>query len=235
MSTDTDPFSDAKIIESWGKNAQMWTAAVRERQIESRRKVTDQAIVETILGYSPRSVLDLGCGEGWLARELSARNIPVIGTDAVQELVEVAQRAGGGDFRVMTYDEISTQALRTTFDVVACNFALLGKESVESVFKTIPALLGSSGLFIVQTLHPAFACGDLAYTEGWREGSWAGFSTAFSDPAPWYFRTFESWLKLFIQRGFRVREIREPLDPSTLKPASVIFVGEVNGAETAPA
>ena len=36
-----DPFSDAKIVESWGKNATSWTVAVREGQIESRRQVTD--------------------------------------------------------------------------------------------------------------------------------------------------------------------------------------------------
>ena len=63
-------FSDAKIIESWEKNARLWTDAVRKGQIESRRKVTNQAIVDAILCRSPRSVLDIGCGEGWRGREL---------------------------------------------------------------------------------------------------------------------------------------------------------------------
>ena len=43
-----DPLSDAKIIDSWHKNAAPWTAAVRDNQIESRRLVTNQAIVDAI-------------------------------------------------------------------------------------------------------------------------------------------------------------------------------------------
>ena len=222
----TDRFSDAKIVESWGKNALPWTTAVREGQIESRKQITDQAIVEAILSRSPGTVLDIGCGEGWLARELATRNIQAIGTDVVPGLVEAARRAGGGDFRAMSYEEISAGKLAVSVDVVVCNFSLLGKESVEGVFRAAPGLLVSQGSLIVQTLHPVIACGDLPYRDGWREGSWAGFSADFSDPAPWYFRTLESWIKLFEDSGFRLCEVREPLHPKTRKPASVIFIGQ---------
>ena len=224
-----DPFSDAKIVESWGKNASSWTAAVREEQIESRRLITDKAIIDTILSRSPRSVLDIGCGEGWLARELATRNIHVVGVDAVPGFIEVAQRVGGGDFRAMSYEEIAAGKLRVSVDVVVCNFALLGKESVEGVFRVAPSLLNSHGSFLVQTLHPVVACSDLPYRDGWREGSWAGFGNNFTDPAPWYFRTMENWIKLFVNNEFQLREIREPLHPNTRKPASVIFVGERTG------
>ena len=221
-----DPFSDARIVESWRNNAAAWTVAVREGQIESRRQVTDQAIVDAILSRSPRSVLDIGCGEGWLARELVARNIDVVGIDIVPKFIEEAQRAGGGDFRVMSYEEIAAGKLDVSVDVVVSNFALFGKESVEGVFRAAPSLLNSHGAFIVQTLHPRIACCELSYRDGWREGSWTGFSSAFSDPAPWYFRTLESWIKLFEDNGLRLAGIHEPLHPYTQKPASVIFIGE---------
>ncbi len=225
----TDPFNDAKIIESWEINAQSWTAAVREGQIESRKQVTDQAIIDAILNRLPGSVLDIGCGEGWLVRELAARNIHAVGTDVVPRLIEEAQSARGGDFRALSYEEIADGKLKVSVDVVVCNFALLGKESVEGVFRAVPSLLNSHGTFVVQTLHPVMACGDSPYRDGWREGSWAGFSTDFSNPAPWYFRTLESWIKLFVGSGFRLGEVREPLHPKTQKPASIIFVGETVG------
>jgi 2-polyprenyl-3-methyl-5-hydroxy-6-metoxy-1,4-benzoquinol methylase len=225
----TEPFSDAKIVESWGINALPWTAAVREGQIESRKQITDQAIIDAILRRLPRSVLDIGCGEGWLVRELAARNMHVVGTDVVPTLVEAARLDGGGDFRALSYEEIAAGKLKVSVDVVVCNFALLGKESVEGVFRAAPSLLNPHGTFVVQTLHPVMACGDLTYRDGWREGSWAGFSTDFSNPAPWYFRTLESWIKLFVDSGFRLREASEPLHPKTQKPASIIFVGETAG------
>jgi SAM-dependent methyltransferase len=221
------PLSDAKIVDSWGKNASPWTTAVREGQIESRTLVTDRAIVDAILSRAPHSVLDLGCGEGWLARALAAEGIDVVGVDVVPGLVEQARKAGGGEFRVASYEEIAAGKLQVSVDVSVGNFALLGKESVEGIFSATPALLNARGAFIVQTLHPLVACGDFPYQDGWREGSWAGFDSAFTDPAPWYFRTLESWLKLFVESGLRLLEVREPLHPKTRKPASVIFIAEV--------
>ncbi|CAK0777717.1 hypothetical protein CCP4SC76_6470001 [Gammaproteobacteria bacterium] len=85
------------------------------------------------------------------------------------------------------------------------------------------------GTFVVQTLHPMISCGDLPYQDGWREGSWVGFSSDFSNPAPWYYRTLENWIKLFVDSGFWLREVREPILPKTQKPASIIFVGETTG------
>ena len=221
----TSPFGDARIVQSWRINAGAWARAVRDGRIESRTQVTDAAIVDAVLSRSPRSVLDVGCGEGWLARELSARNIDVVGVDVIPELVEEAQCAGGGDFRVISYEDLSADHFGAAFDAVVCNFSLLGKASVESVFESVPSLLTPDGGFIVQTLHPAVACGDYPYRDGWREGSWAGFDDDFSDPAPWYFRTLETWMKLFVEHGVRLLEIREPVHPTTERPVSVIFVG----------
>ncbi|MEP7154069.1 MAG: class I SAM-dependent methyltransferase [Nitrospira sp.] len=39
-------------------------------------------------------MLDLGCGEGWLARELSARQIDDVGLDATAQLIEEPGRQG---------------------------------------------------------------------------------------------------------------------------------------------
>jgi len=76
----TDPLSDAKIIESWRKNAAPWTNAVREGQIESRRLVTNQAIIDAVISRAPRTALDIGCGEGWLVRALAERGIQTTGS-----------------------------------------------------------------------------------------------------------------------------------------------------------
>jgi 2-polyprenyl-3-methyl-5-hydroxy-6-metoxy-1,4-benzoquinol methylase len=217
------PLSDARILESWQRNASPWTTAVRENQIESRKLVTNAAIVDAVSSRSPRSVLDLGCGEGWLVRTLSERGIRAIGVDAIPSLIEHAARAGGGEFRVASYEDIAADKLDLTVDVVVANFSLIGKESVEGVLKSVPALLKDGGTLIIQTLHPLVAVGALPYADGWREGSWAGFSTDFTDPAPWYFRTIDSWKELIENSGLRLIETREPQHPATTKPASIIF------------
>ena len=222
------PLSDDKIVDSWRKNAGPWTAAVREQRIESRKLVTDEAVIAAVVSRYPRSVLDLGCGEGWLVRAIVARGVgTVIGVDAVSALIEQARAVGGGEFRVASYEAIARGELGLTFDVAVANFALIGKGAVDGLIAATPSLLNPGGALIIQTLHPLVACGDLPYADGWRNGSWAGFSDDFTDPAPWYFRTTETWVRLLTGSGLRLDEMREPIHPSTGKPASVVFIASV--------
>ena len=65
-----DPFSDAKVVDSWHTNAAAWTSTVRDGRIMSRVRVTNKAIIDEVVSRSPQSVLDIGCGEGWLVRAL---------------------------------------------------------------------------------------------------------------------------------------------------------------------
>ena len=221
---DAPLFTDARILESWIDNARPWTNAVRAQQIESRRRVTDRAIIEAILGCEPASVLDVGCGEGWLARELCAHGIEVVGIDAVAELIDEARAAGGGDFHVASYDDIVSGAFTVCVDALVCNFSLLGRESVDALIAHCAKLLSADGVLIVQSLHPRVACGDEPYVDGWRAGSWSGFGAQFRNPAPWYFRTLDSWRALFARGGFASIETYEPIHPDTQQAVSVIFV-----------
>jgi len=217
--------TDAAILASWSRNASPWTAAVRAGDIESRILVTNAAIIETVRARAPRTGLDLGCGEGWLVRALP--EVEMVGVDAIDGLVEQARAAGGGEFRVMSYEEIAQGKLALALDVAVANFSLIGKEAVDGLFAAAPTYLRPGGALIVQTVHPLAACGEAPYADGWREGSWAGFSDAFADAPPWYFRTVSGWVALFAAHGLRLREMREPLHPNTGKPVSLILVGEL--------
>jgi 2-polyprenyl-3-methyl-5-hydroxy-6-metoxy-1,4-benzoquinol methylase len=225
-----DPLSDEKVLVSWTTNATPWTAAVREQRIESRRLVTDCAVIDAVMSRSPTSVLDIGCGEGWLVRALAKAGVPtVMGVDAIPALIDQARAGGGGEFRVASYEAIARGELEASVDVAVANFALIGKDAVDALIHEVPRLLAPSGALVVQTLHPVIATGDQPYKDGWRTGSWAGFSDDFTDPAPWYFRTLESWVQLIVASGLTLVEMREPMHPTTGKPASVVFVAQAAG------
>jgi len=219
-------FSDKQIVASWHVNAHPWTKAVQNEEIESRALVTNQAIVQAVTSLTPRRVLDVGCGEGWLARALAERGIEVFGIDVVPGLIAEAQRLEGGRFQVCSYEDMAAGRLGAgRFDAIICNFSLLGKGSVEHLLHALPRYVQTQGHVVIQTLHPVMACGDRPYCDGWRPGSWDGFGPEFTDPAPWYFRTVESWMRLIRDSGFAILECREPVHPKTSKPASIIFVG----------
>jgi 2-polyprenyl-3-methyl-5-hydroxy-6-metoxy-1,4-benzoquinol methylase len=224
MSDSLDKAED-DIIRSWHINAQPWAKALQFQQIASRRLVTDQAMIDAVQSVAPRTVLDIGCGEGWLARALARGGVEVMGIDVVPALISAAKRLGPGTFAVHSYADVAAKTLNCgSFDAVVCNFSLLGKESVESLIGAIGGYLNPRGHFILQTLHPVAACGDRPYRDGWRPGSWTGFSADFSDPAPWFFRTMASWYAMLLRCGFEVVECREPTLRDATAPSSLVLI-----------
>ena len=231
---------EQEIIESWYRNAAPWTRAIRAAGIASRKLVTDKAITDAVSGLSCRRILDVGCGEGWLARALSTLGMSVTGVDVVPELIAQARAlphaaaSGSGSFHLQDYASIANRQWRAgPFDAAVCNFSLLGRESVDSLLAALPHYLVATGYLIVQTLHPVVACGARPYQDGWRDGSWQRFGDDFSNPAPWYFRTLETWTALLQRCGFEILEYREPKAPGAVTPASVIWIGKARpGAQT---
>jgi hypothetical protein len=152
----------------------------------------------------------------------------------VPELIAQAgalPRAAASDsvsFHLQDYASIANRQWRAgPFDAAVCNFSLLGRESVDSLIAALPHYLADPGYLIIQTLHPVVACGAQLYQDGWRDGSWQGFSSDFSNPAPWYFRTLETWTALLQRCGFDILECREPKAAGAVTPASVIWIGKV--------
>ena len=217
--------TDAVILEAWSRNVDPWTAAVRDGDIETRILVTNDAIVDAVRSLGPATGVDLGCGEGWLVRALP--EVAMVGVDAIAALVDKAKAAGGGDFCVLSYEQIAQGRLALAVDVAVCNFSLIGHEAVDGLLRAAPTYLRQGGSLVVQTVHPLIACGDAPYADGWRAGSWAGFSSDFADAPPWYFRTIASWIALFAAHGLRLTALREPLHPRTGKPVSLILIGQL--------
>lgn len=223
--------SDARVLEAWRENAAPWTQAVRAQAIESRRLVTDRIVVETALRLAPRSVLDLGCGEGWLSRALCQHGIEVHGVDAIADLIDAARRmrtaaAPEPRYDCLSYEDIAAGALHARYDLAICNFSLLGDDSVAGLLGAMPGVLNPRGRLLIQTLHPPQACGEAPYLDGWRDGSWAGCDAAFGEPAPWYFRTIGGWVALLERSGLRLRELAEPVHPVSGRPVSLLLVAD---------
>lgn len=216
---------EQNIINSWFANAGNWAAIIDSNSIESRKLATNKAIIDVICDSNPVSVLDVGCGEGWLAKELYDKGINVTGVDVVPELIEKAKQKIDAKFFVASYDDICSKrvSLPEPFDAIVINFALIAKESTENLLAALPHYLTESGRLFIQTLHPFSRKLIDDYTTGWKEGSWDGLGEQFTMPYQWYFRTLEDWLFLLDQSGFSNSKVTEVLHPHSGKPLSVIF------------
>jgi len=213
------------LLDSWQHNAQAWIDAVRSGSIESRRQVTDQAILLAILGRQPERVLDLGCGEGWLLRALGDRGVEAVGVDGERALVDAARAAGSAEVHLASYAQLAAgqACVGKDYDLICANFALL-QQDIIPLLTAMNALLVPGGALVIQTLHPwGMADGD--YQDGWREESFAGFAGDWQ-VMPWYFRTLASWLNALDMAGLRLVGLQEPQHPQSALPQSLLLVAE---------
>lgn len=200
----------ADLERSWTANAANWTRAVRDGLIPSRRAGTDAAIVAAIAARAPKRLLDVGCGEGWLCREVRARTgCACVGIDFSADLVRDAAAADpGGRYLVLTYGDLvaGRHDLGGGFDVAVFNYALF-EEDVAPMLAAARRLLAPGGAVIIQTLHPdAFP----EAREGWRVEDFAAFENQDWVPMPWYYRTVDSWHETVARAGLALVEAREP-------------------------
>lgn len=221
----SDARRELELRASWTSNATAWTRAVREGHIASRRAGTDAAIVRACERLGLGRVLDVGCGEGWLARALAERGAEVLGVDGTAELIELARAAGGGaEYRVVSYEALATSTEAAgPWDLVLCNFALLG-ESLVPLVRGLATRLAPGGALLIQTLHPwVVAAAAPPYRDGWRTETFSTIPVEFTAAMPWYFRTLSSWVGLVREAGLRIAQLEEPVQEEGGAPLSLLM------------
>lgn len=223
MGEDKHSHSEARLARSWHENAGAWTRAVRDGTIESRRLGTDAAIVQAVRALSPRRVLDVGCGEGWLVHALAYEGVDAVGVDASAPLLRAA-REGPGRFVLMRYNEIAREPERLggPFDAIVCNFSLLG-EDLLPLLVALRGRLEQGGRLLIQMLHPLNVGADVPYRDGWHVETFGAFGKAFPEPMPWYFRTVGSWWRLLEAAGYRVVNLEEAQPEGASRPLSLLW------------
>jgi 2-polyprenyl-3-methyl-5-hydroxy-6-metoxy-1,4-benzoquinol methylase len=215
----------SSILESWEANAESWSAIIGAEGIESRKLVTNQAILQTILSSGAARVLDAGCGEGWLCRALQSHGVEACGVDGTGSLIDKAKALGTRAVSVMRFEDMVMETLpfAVDFDGVVFNFCLYEDQLTRALMQAAIHWVKPGGLLFIQTLHPAFASDTESYADGWRQENWAGLGHRFSHPYPWYFRTVSNWVNLLVESGWRILQLQEPIHPITQKPASLLL------------
>lgn len=207
----------AMVNESWHSNAALWIAAVRGNHIPSRARVTNDAVLAAVLRHGPRHVLDIGCGEGWLAAKLS-EHCRVTGFDLSPDLVEAARDAcPRGDFEVLSYAAFASRTRPAFAGVAVANFSLF-EENLLPLLQAVHRSLLQDGRLVIQTLHPGAAAG------GWQTETFTTLA-ALGDwqPMPWFGRTEADWIRLLEQAGFDAIAVEEPRAPGDSRPASLLL------------
>lgn len=212
------------IKASWNKNAKEWVKVIQNNAIPSR-KYTNAAILDTLKVLDGNSLVDIGCGEGWLAREIHGLGWKTTGVDATEGLIEEAKKQGKQSFEVFTFEDIidGKTIPNAPFDVAVFNFCLYLKEGLQELLTNTLKQLKTGGAIVIQTLHPYFLIeNNLPYTCQWLSDSWKGLPGNFTDGHSWYARTMEDWVNILNQVENSKFSIKEVLN-NDQKPISLII------------
>ncbi len=207
----------------WETAAEPWTKAIQSNLIASR-KVTNPAIVAQILRHNPKSVLDLGCGEGWISVEMLNRKIQYTGLDGSNTLIELAKSSyPQSTFLDLSYEDIIAGKWNSNnhFDVIVFNFSLFDQNLVP-LLSSVKCHMDKTSALIIQTLHPYVTLNP--YEDGWRKEDFKSFPVPFEGEMKWYGRTLESWSHTISKSGLALSEVIEPRDPTTRSPLSLILI-----------
>src|ERR1700758_2938319 len=105
-------------------NASFWTQIIREHRDKYRNELTDPALLQVIGQPNGLTVLDAGCGEGYLSRILARNGATVTGVDFSAKQIEASQTQNLTDRLTVSFDIASVDELPYpdgTFDLVVCN------------------------------------------------------------------------------------------------------------------
>jgi len=142
-----------KKSTSWGAEAD-WYSDHLAQDDTYHAKVLLPNILRVVDPKKGLTVLEIGCGEGFFARELAQKGSEVTACDISSELIAIGKAKGGGvSYRVSKAQDLSWTKEKS-FDVVLAVLTLQNMERIDVVMKEVVRVLKPNGRFIFVLNHP---------------------------------------------------------------------------------
>ena len=210
---------------SWNGLGDEWLELARQ---ESRLHFIMPCMLGLMGEVTGKRILDLGCGEGGYARELTRRGAQVTAVDCSEKAVAHARRLAAEEKLAITHLVRNSNDLfglpDASFDVVLCSMMLMDCEDLEGTLREAARVLRPEGRLFASVLHPCF---DGNHESGigrqgtgrdrqvvvknyfeprtWEAPLWDG-----TTPVIWRHRTLEEYVKAFVKCGLTLVDLSEP-------------------------
>lgn len=140
---------------SWGSEAE-WYSAHLEGNDTYHAKVILPHLLRVVEPKKGKTILEIGCGDGFFSRAFREGGATVIASDISAELIGIATaRKDGVTYHVSPAEDLGWVKPQSV-DVVVAVLTLQNMERIETVFTEVKRSLKKGGRFIFVLNHPTF-------------------------------------------------------------------------------
>jgi 2-polyprenyl-3-methyl-5-hydroxy-6-metoxy-1,4-benzoquinol methylase len=226
--------SDKQISQAWDKLADKWANRFTEHGDMNRKYIIDPTLFRLMGKVKGLSILDAGCGHGYLCRLLAKKGANMVGVDLSKSFIEMARQKEKAAPLGITYYHRSLSDLaifqNETFDMVVSNLALMDVLDQKKAIGELHRVLKKNGRLIFSIMHPCFSSSPV---HGWvrvpkdsqRKEDWIYWkvdryfdrSMEIWQLAPGWPSTYSfhyplsDYVKTLIQNGFTITNFEEPV------------------------
>ena len=202
-------------------SGQIWSASNYER---NARYVSDLAtpVLELLAAQSGERILDLGCGDGVISKELADFGCDMVGIDASPDLVAAA-KARGVNASVL---DATAMSFSEEFDAVFSNAVLHWIKDADEVIGRVFTALKPGGRFVAEL--GGHKCVDNIHAALIAELDRRGYDGV--SFCPWYFPTADEYGDHLARHGFEVEYIAVVPRPTPLPAGLAGFIETFGGS-----
>ena len=142
---------------SWEKVADWYGKHVSEAS-DHHRNIMIPGVLKLLDPKSGEKILDAGCGEGILCRELAGRGVQVVGIDSSKKLIDIAKkRSAKFNIHYRVADAGNLEGIQdATFDAACSILAMQNMEDLDAVTKETARVTKKNGRLVWVLNHPCF-------------------------------------------------------------------------------
>jgi len=153
-----------RYADRWWSDEAAWLRTLRN-MVPARLRFFDELVGD----WRGKTVLDVGCGGGFMTEAVARRGAHVTGIDPAGEAIAAARRHAEAEGLTIAYHEGVGEALPfgdAAFDIVLCCDALEHVADLERVLDEIARVLVPGGLFLFDTINKNRIASFLVVTMG---------------------------------------------------------------------